>query len=151
MYLNTLEKIAAKFETLYIPEPNSGCWLWEGYYSAGYGQIAINKKYEGAHRVSYLIHKGDIPTGEFVCHNCDNPACVNPEHLFLGTHRDNMRDRARKGRSNMPKGVAHWNAKLSEAAVVDIRTKRLSPAGFAALYGISPKTVSDIVLKKRRK
>ncbi len=89
-----------EFHTRYIPEPNSGCWLWDGtpFGAMGYGYF----RYKGsvvAHRASWRIHNGEIPSGIFVCHKCDNPACVNPDHLYLGTAKDNVRDREVRGRT----------------------------------------------------
>lgn len=83
----------------------SGCWQWTGSKDSwGYGQIRIvsssgGSKIRGAHRISFELFKGEIPDGYFVCHTCDNPRCVNPDHLFLGTQTDNMQDRLRKGRN----------------------------------------------------
>lgn len=77
------------------------CWIWRGWKDVhGYGKIYVleQKKDVGAHRVAWELAKGPIPDGLFVLHKCDNPPCMNPEHLFLGTHGDNMRDCAKKGR-----------------------------------------------------
>lgn len=89
-----------------MPEPNSGCWLWigGGTGECGYG-LLNNRIFKQAHRASYAIFKGEIPEGMCVCHKCDTPACINPDHLFIGTHLDNMRDMFRKGRRPKPKGT----------------------------------------------
>lgn len=86
-----------RFETKYVPDPNSGCWLWFGLLtSKGYGRFGKNGK--RAHRISYMSFVGPIPLGMCVCHRCDQPSCVNPSHLFLGTVADNQRDMQKKGR-----------------------------------------------------
>lgn len=84
-----------EFEDRYIPEPMSGCWLWLGAGDEnGYGRFRRIR----AHRYAYLKFIGEIPAGKFVCHKCDNPACVNPAHLWLGENRDNLEDMTKKGR-----------------------------------------------------
>ena len=88
-----------RFEENYIPEPNSGCWLWLGYGDKdGYGKFQVNNKRWSAHRYSWFLHNGGIPNGMCVLHRCDNPPCVNPKHLWLGTSSENTADRDRKGR-----------------------------------------------------
>ena len=86
------------------------CWLWTANkFKGGYGQYQFLGKPNGAHRISWIIHYGEIPKGMHVLHRCDNPPCVNPNHLFLGTHTDNMKDKAEKGRSrtNNKKGSSN--------------------------------------------
>lgn len=100
-WMNHVPDLHSRFEAKFIPEPNSGCWLWvgstipDGY---GYFSVATNKNI-GAHRVSWLLYRGSIPDGAHVLHRCDNPPCVNPDHLFLGDHAANVADRVAKGRS----------------------------------------------------
>lgn len=81
----------------------AGCWEWDmGRQTGKYGRLNFGGDSAYAHRVSYLVHNGEITPGLFVCHHCDNPICVRPDHLFLGTSADNNRDKARKGRTVNP-------------------------------------------------
>lgn len=84
----------------YVNKTDS-CWIWTGSpNSTGYGNLDIDGKKVKAHRVSWILHKGEIPEGMYICHTCDTPLCVNPEHLFLGTAKSNMQDMKDKGRRN---------------------------------------------------
>ena len=98
-----------------------GCWLWQGSTDTdGYGRIAYKGKTHKAHRLSWQIHKGQIPDGMDVCHTCDNPPCVNPDHLWLGTDADNMRDRDQKKRTANGRKIRN-TATLTEHQVRTMR------------------------------
>ncbi len=124
---------------------------------AGYGHYTIglrsksNIKRVYTHRLAWAITYPNLPIGDLcVCHRCDNPPCCNPEHLFLGTHTDNMRDREAKNRSN-PKprlGWGHTNAKLTEDNVYDIRASKERHRVLAARFGISSAHISRIKSRK---
>ena len=131
----------------------NSCWNWTtGKDRYGYGQITINKRNLRSHRVSYAIRHGDIENGLHCLHECDNPACVNPDHLFLGTNQDNMDDKVSKGRQVSLKGESNGTAKLTAVKVLEI--KRLLAGGvtqraIASVYGVSQKNVSLIKAGKR--
>lgn len=109
------------------------CWEWIGSKNAcGYGTTALYGKHMTAHRASFIIHDGGIPQGMHVCHTCDNPACVNPRHLFLGTHQDNMDDMRLKGRRYK---------KLSYEAIVTIKNSKLPTRINADAFNVSERTI----------
>lgn len=96
-------------------DKRSGCWVWTGRITEqGYGQFAVKSKPRAAHRVSFELFNGPIPEGKIVRHRCDNPICVNPKHLFLGTVVDNARDRVLRKRDNPPSGDRHWTRQHPE-------------------------------------
>jgi len=121
------------------------CWLWTGALSP-YGNFYYDKKRIYAHRFSFTITYGDIPNGVLICHKCDNPACCNPRHLFLGSSQDNNQDCLAKGRhkcARMP-GSKNAAAKLSEQQVLEIRGLKMRHKDIALLYGVSKATIDDI-------
>ena len=144
-----------RFAESYTPEPNSGCWLWLGAArgSNGYGRIKAFGKNMTAHRYSWVAAYGAIPDGMLVCHKCDNPACVNPSHLFLGTALDNMADCKRKwrtgGGTKTPlRGESNHRSKLTSADVSRIRADGRPQRAIASEYGVSQALVSKIKLNE---
>jgi hypothetical protein len=139
--------IRERFEEKYIPEPNSGCWLWTAHtIRDGYGRIYVDRsrRLVLAHRFSWELHKGTLDGGKHVLHRCDTPCCVNPDHLFLGTHAENMQDAVKKGRKNMPKGEGHHNCKLSETEVLEIRNSSERNVDLAVRFGVTPGMIGHI-------
>lgn len=137
----------------------SDCWEWTGARTAaGYGRFTIHPEgktvHQYAHRRVYEDVFGPIPDGWEVCHECDNPPCCNPAHLFIGTHADNMRDMADKGRNpgnGHIHGVKHHNAKLNPEKVLDIRARHTTGTTGRALakeYGVTESTISRVILRK---
>ncbi len=146
------ERFVKRFGDRFEIVTESGCWVWTaGGIPDGYGTFPIGgDKRELAHRFSWRLHNGNIPEGMCVLHRCDVPSCVNPHHLFLGTHQDNMADRDKKGRCRArgPKGEANGSAKLTEEAVKIIRESGKSRSEIARDFGVSPAAVG---LVRRRK
>lgn len=143
-------KAATRFHKHYNIDARSGCWLWKstGGREDKYGGFRWRGKTLSAHRVGFALFKGEIPEGMCVCHQCDSPRCVNPDHLFLGTHKDNMRDMYAKGRGSIQIGGANSRAKLTEPMVARIIQERRAGAPYrhlAAKYGVSKSAIGMIV------
>lgn len=133
--------------TNYIPVTGSGCWLWLGPIdNNGYGILTTPTGKRKAHRWSLLLHRPWPKDQLEACHRCDVPSCINPDHLFWGTHAENMADAKAKGRTrNKPRlGVDHPKAKLTEADVLAIRSMSESSTVIADHYSITPSTVRHI-------
>lgn len=132
----------------------SACWPWKGAKNRwGYGACAIGMKQVNASRAAYIATHGEIPAGKAVCHSCDNAACCNPAHLWLGTQADNLADCRSKGRARhvMYRGAAHprYNAKLTPAKVVEAKrlhfVEKVSQSEIARRFGVDSSTISAAV------
>ncbi len=140
------ERFAGKFDKA---EPDE-CWLWKAsFFYTGYGQSHnVAGKGTTAHRVSHELYVGPIPEGMHVLHKCDVRACVNPSHLFLGTHADNMADMYAKGRQPSQKGTDSGRSKLTEAQVLEIRASNEGGGVLGRQYGVTRKNISSIRLRQ---
>jgi hypothetical protein len=135
--------VRQRFERKFQVTP--GCWQWiAGTQKPGYGRFRYLTDSQQAHRVSYLLYVGEIPEGLHVLHKCDNPQCVNPDHLFLGTQADNNADKISKGRSIGPRGEACHMAKLTNEQAVFARTDPRSTTEVAKELGVSYLAVWNI-------
>ena len=128
------------------------CWEWARRNPAGYGLVWVDGRDRLAHRVAYETWVATIPDDLFVCHTCDNPPCINPDHLWFGSASDNNNDKEMKGRGNQPRGSKNANAKLTERDVVEVRRLRneehLTLKEIGNRFGITEAAVSAIVRRK---
>lgn len=142
-------------------QPSAGCWLWMGVRDPrGYGFIKDHQRGRRVHRVMWELLHGPIPDRMEVCHHCDNPSCVRPDHLFVGTHTDNMRDMFTKnrrqttpaiGRGRHAVGEAHWYSKLTAEKVREIRSRVAAGEAqnaIAAELGLSTGCISGVVHRR---
>lgn len=137
-----------------IPEPNSGCWIWLGACVSGnYGLVyarrfpELGKRRFKAHRASYIAFRGKIGPASCVCHRCDNPTCINPDHLFLGTQAENNADMVRKKRHSRPPngaGERAGNAKLTLEQAREILASKERTGTLSRRFGVSHGTIGHI-------
>lgn len=159
MKRNKTERELSEYIRRNIVVSQSGCWLWQGYLVRGYGVIMHNGIKDYVHRISFRLFAGVVPGGLCVLHKCDNPQCVNPDHLFLGTKAVNNRDKCQKGRAHTPSGADHYyhkfpdkkpigekngRALLTEKDVIEIRNRTDKKAKDLAIeYGVRAITVRE--------
>lgn len=140
------------YSKIFIPEDKNLCWIWKaGKTKKGYGRIRYKGKRYLSHRFSYIQKFGGIPEDICVCHRCDNPTCVNPNHLFLGTVQDNNKDRDLKGRQVALSGEKQGSSKLTSRQVLEIRKRRKNGEKLQDIaddYGITFSCVSVIARGK---
>lgn len=134
-----------------VEQKETGCWEWMGAKTKnGYGHMNIFYKNQYAHRISYEIKYGEIPVGMVACHKCDNPACVNPDHIFIGTQKDNIQDMIKKGRNEIV-----GNMKYPFSKIIEIRDKynngEKNYSKLGRIFGISKQYIWFIINNKTRK
>ena len=154
--------MSVPFESKVLIAEGDGCWLWMGYrMPRGYGQLSVDGRRVLAHRRAWVLANGPIPDGSQVLHRCDNPPCVRPSHLFLGTHLDNIADRHTKGREakgdrhgtrlhpeSVRRGECHSSARLTADQAARIRSRYGAPgetcSTLAAEFGVSRSTIERV-------
>lgn len=141
----TKRTLAERLEEATMPVPEAGCWFWLGWtQSGGYGVLRVDEKQVMAHRASWEIHRGPIPEGIKVLHRCDTPCCINPDHLFLGTQADNVKDMIQKRRNVPSPGERNGNAKLTADEVRKIRASEETLNILSGRFGVSMSMISCI-------
>jgi hypothetical protein len=157
----TREELVSDFWARVKKGGKDECWEWTGGTNGNtpitcYGVLGWGQEKIKAHRFSYELTFGKIPTGLLVCHHCDNPKCVNPNHLFLGTSKDNSDDCHKKGRAHRESGEKRYNAKLTESDIREIRRRHIpgkygSLSALAREFGVYNTMIHSIVTRKRWK
>lgn len=154
--------VLERFEAKFIPEPNCGCWIWTAsLHRDGYGQLMLTispgrKQIVKANRLSWRLYRGEVPDALDVLHTCDQRWCVNPEHLYLGTHPENMADMVRRGRASRSGpgqgiGMALTWTRLTDEAVREIRADIRLHRVIAADYGVKREYVTMIKGGRKRR
>jgi hypothetical protein len=141
--MNASETAKERFWSKVKKDTEDKCWPWIGARSQrgkGYGEYFLGGKLCQAHRIAWGFAKGEIPEGMCILHKCDNRACVNPNHLFVGTHSDNIVDMVKKGRC--------YNRKVTDETVREIRKSNLSSTKAAQIYGVCPAHIRKIRLRR---
>ena len=142
---NAIDRFHDKYEV-----DESGCWIWKAstrpnakgqLYGRHHNEFGSS---EGAHRFSYRIHNNEEISGKYVCHKCDTPLCVNPNHLFLSDHTGNMKDMRIKGRSAKLFGEKNHVSKLTNSQALEIKSSKLSQSKLASIYNVSQTTIGRI-------
>jgi len=145
-----IKRLRESFEKHVIKQ--EGCWSWNGCPSKKYKALQYEGKIIGAHRASWILHKGQIPDGMYVCHTCDNPECTNPEHLFLGTPTDNVLDMHKKERAKVVRGEKIYGSKLISEQVIEIKkllqNSNLTLKEIGNMFNVHTVTIYDIKHEK---
>ncbi|QIG68266.1 HNH endonuclease protein [Rhizobium phage RHph_Y1_10] len=150
MYHQRFKTLEERFEEKFDRAGENDCWLWKAGRSRPqeHPKIRLDGGYKKASKVSLLLYRGQDAGDMHVCHSCDTPLCVNPNHLFLGTHLLNMQDKVSKGRSHRPAGRKNPKSKLTKLAAqkiaADLERGELSQQEIARKYEIGQSTVSEI-------
>ena len=160
-----MDRLPERIQNKILPEPNSGCWLWTASASLhGYGKTSFDGRPQQAHRIVFMCLRGPIPDGAFICHTCDNPSCVNPDHLYVGDAKTNVRDMMERERhwmhtdperhrenarqvglrNNWHRGANNPKAKLTTEQAAAIRASKEPTRFLVARYGVSRTTIQRI-------
>ena len=148
-----LDTVRTRLEENSIPVTETGCWIWEAsLHNTGYGKMRYRGKKVTAHRISYMVYKGEIPKDMFVLHSCDVRECINPNHLRLGDHIDNMSDMSSRNRTRNQTGTTRY---LDREQVLDVREKFASgeyrQIDLARMYNVHDCVIRQIVQGKTYK